>query len=201
MSEIVAYFRVSTKAQGMHGLGMAAQRASVLAYAEKAGLAIVVSYSEVETARLDHLKNRPELVRALAHARRARAVLVIARLDRLARSVFVTSQLLNSGVEFVAFDNPHANRMSIQILAVMAEHGSRMTSLRVKASIAERRARGEVFRSTHQLSPDARRLGQLAAAIANRERTRVAYEDLVPFVKVPRHMRDTKACKRQRGLR
>jgi DNA invertase Pin-like site-specific DNA recombinase len=142
MSHIVAYYRVSTKTQGMHGLGMDAQRASVNAYAERTGSTIVASYAEVETARRDHLKNRPELVRALAHARRSRAVLVIARLDRLARSVFVTSQLLNAGVEFVCVDNPHANRMSIQILAVMAEHESRMTSLRVSASVAERRARG-----------------------------------------------------------
>jgi len=104
-------------------------------------------------------------------------------LDRLARSVFVTSQLLNAGVEFICVDNPHANRMSIQILAVMAEHESRMTSLRVSASVAERRARGVIFHCNHQLTPEARRKGQLAAAVANRERTRDAYEDLVPMVR------------------
>ncbi len=71
---------------------------------------ILASYNEVETARKDSLRNRPELVKALAHARRCKATLVIARLDRLARSVLVTSQLMASGVDFIACDNPHANR-------------------------------------------------------------------------------------------
>ena len=118
---IIAYYRVSTRMQGFGGLGMDAQRTSVEAYSVFRGLKIVASYEEVETARREHLRNRPQLVRALAHARRSGAILVIARLDRLARNVFVTSQLLESGVEFVACDNPHANRMTIQIIAVMAE--------------------------------------------------------------------------------
>ena len=111
-SGIVAYYRVSTRMQGFNGLGMEAQRRSVSAYAEFRGLKIVAAYEEVESARREHLRNRPQLVRALAHARRSGAVLVIARLDRLARNVLVTSQLLESGVEFVACDNPHANRMT-----------------------------------------------------------------------------------------
>ena len=80
-----------------------------------------------------------------------------------------------SGVEFVACDNPFANRLTIQILAAMAEHESRLISERVRASIAARRARGDVFRCTHQLSAEARRKGRAAAAQANRERTRAAY--------------------------
>jgi DNA invertase Pin-like site-specific DNA recombinase len=189
-SGIVAYYRVSTRTQGFHGLGMDAQRSSVAAFAERNGATIVGCYEEVETARRDHLTNRPQLLRAVAHARRVGATLVIARLDRLARSVFVTSQLLNAGVEFVAVDNPYANRLSIQILAVMAEHESRMTSLRVKASVAERRARGVVFKCNHPLNPEARRKGQLAAAVANKELTRAAYEDLVPTVRTLREAGD-----------
>ena len=182
MVEIVAYYRVSTQSQGFDGLGMASQRNSIAGYAHRLGAEIVGSYEEVETARRDSLKNRPQLRAALAHARRTGATLVIARIDRLARSVLVTAELMASGVDFIACDNPHANRLTIQILAAMAEHESRLISERVKASVAIRRARGDVFRCTHQLTPEARRKGQIAAAIANRERTRAAYADLAPIV-------------------
>ena len=179
---IVAYYRVSTKMQGFNGLGMEAQRRSVNAYAEFRGLEIVAAYEEVETARREHLKNRPQLVRALAHARRSGAVLVIARLDRLARNVFVTAQLLESGVEFIACDNPHANRMTIQIIAVMAEQESRLISERTKAAMAAMRARGIPHNSNRRLTPDEMARGQKASAIARRARTKEAYADLVPSV-------------------
>lgn len=182
MQNIVAYYRVSTKSQGIDGFGMAAQREAVKRYASAFGAEIIGTYEEVETARRDTVKNRPNLRAALAHARRSGATLVIARIDRLARSVLVTAELMASGVDFVACDNPHANRLTIQILAAMAEHESRLISERVKASVAARRAQGVVFRCTHQLTPEARRKGQLAAAVANRERTRIAYADLSPIV-------------------
>lgn len=180
---LVGYCRVSTQLQGHDGLGMEAQRRAVTAYANSHSASILAIYSEVETGRKKDLRNRPRLVSALAHARRAKAMLVIARLDRLARNVFVTSQLLESGVEFVACDNPHANRMSIQILAVMAEHESRMISERVKATVAVRRARGDIFHCYRRLTPEQIRMGQVAAAEANRRRTREAYADLVPIVR------------------
>jgi Resolvase, N terminal domain len=75
------------------------------------------------------------LVKAIAQAKRAKAVLLIAKLDILSRSVYVTSLLMKTGVEFVACDNPHANRMTIQILAVMAEHEAKMISDRTKAAL------------------------------------------------------------------
>ena len=182
MNAIVAYYRVSTKMQGFHGLGMDAQRRSVNAYAEFRGFEIVAVYEEVESARREHLKNRPQLVRALAHARRSGALLVIARLDRLARNVFVTSQLLESGIEFVACDNPHANRMTIQIIAVMAEQESRLISERTKAAIAAMRARGIPHNSNRRLTREEMARGQKASAIARKVRTKEAYADLVPLV-------------------
>lgn len=177
--------------QGHDGLGMEAQRRAVSAYAATHSATILAIYSEVETGRRKDLWNRPQLIRALGHARRSKAVLVIARMDRLARNVFVTSQLLESGVEFVACDNPHANRMTIQILAVMAEHESRMISERVKATVAIRRARGDDFRCFRKLTPEQMRMGQIAAAEANRRRTREAYADLVPIVRQLRESGDT----------
>lgn len=182
MREIVAYYRVSTKMQGAEGLGMEAQRTAVTRYSEANGFPIVQAYSEVESARREHLQNRPQLMRAVAHARRSKALLVIARLDRLARNVLVTSQLLESGVEFVACDNQYANRLTIHILAAMAEHEGKLISERTKAGLAAARARGRVFRCTRPLTAEECRLGQLASARLTRERTRIAYADLVPLV-------------------
>ncbi len=181
--DIVAYYRVSTKLQGFGGLGMAAQRHAVECFASRNESRIIGAYEEVETGSKDHLRNRPELTRALAHAKRSRAVLVIARLDRLSRSVFVTAQLHQSNVDFVACDNPHANRLTIQILAVLAEHESRMTSARVKAAFAVRKAEGKSLKPTSPLTLENRQKGQVAAAIANKQRARDECADLLPILR------------------
>src|SRR5829696_2195332 len=112
--KLVAYYRVSTKQQGDSGLGLEGQTAAVEAFARGRSAEIVRTYREVETGKR---ADRPELVKALAHAKRSRATLVIAKLDRLARNVAFTANLMESGVDFVACDNPHANRLTIHILA------------------------------------------------------------------------------------
>ena len=128
--EDVSYLRVSTQLQGLDGFGIAAQRDAVDRFSRAFACSIISEYAEVETGRKDHLRNRQQLVLAVAHAWRSKALLVIARFDRLARSVLVTSQLLKSGVEFVACDNPHANRLTTHILAAMAEQEGRLISER-----------------------------------------------------------------------
>ena len=174
MSEIVAYYRVSTKRQGFDGLGMAAQREAVERYAAGLSASIVATYEEVESSSRSDLRNRPQLAAAVAHVRRSKVVLVIARLDRLARNVFVTSQLLESGIEFVAWDNPHASRLTIHIPAAMAEHESRLISARVKDAIATSRARGmEPYRGARQ-TPKAIRLRVEASRATTLRRTREA---------------------------
>lgn len=143
---------------------------------------ILAEYEEVETAKRETLENRPALSQAVAHAKRARAILVIARLDRLARNVLVTSQLLESGVEFVACDNPYANRMTIQIIAVMAENESRLISERTKAALAARKARGLTNTAGRRFSAEEAKRGQRAAALSHRRRARDAYRDVAPSV-------------------
>jgi DNA invertase Pin-like site-specific DNA recombinase len=86
--------------------------------------------------------NRPQLTAALAECRKRRAVLVIAKLDRLARNVHFISGLMNSDVEFVAVDMPTANRLTIHILAAVAEHEREMISQRTKAALGQAKARG-----------------------------------------------------------
>ena len=182
--EVVTYLRVSTQLQGLDGFGIAAQRDAVERFSRAFGCIIVSEYAEVETCRKDHLRNRPQLVLAVAHARRSKALLVIARFDRLARSVLVTSQLLESGVEFVACDNPHANRLTIHILAAMAEHEGHLISERTKAGLAVAKARGVKFGNGGRfLTPEARTRGQQAAKVAHVRRAREAYADLVPLLR------------------
>jgi hypothetical protein len=100
-----AYFRVSTTKQATSGLGLDAQEATVAAYVASAGCDLIASYTEVENGKKHDLVNRPELAKAVAHARRAKAVLVVAKLDRLLRSTVVLTMLKTSGVRFVACDN------------------------------------------------------------------------------------------------
>lgn len=139
MAEYVAYYRVSTDKQGLKGLGMDAQREAVARFVAGRG-EVAAAFVEVESGRKD---NRPQLHAALAECQKRRAVLVIAKLDRLARNVHFISGLMNSDVEFIAVDMPSANRLTIHILAAVAEkHEREMISQRTKAALAAAKARG-----------------------------------------------------------
>ncbi len=141
-SRFIAYFRVSTDRQGRSGLGLDAQRRAVDEYLCGLGLKPVVEYVEVESGRRN---DRPELARALAACRKQGARLIIAKLDRLARNVAFVSGLMESGVDFVACDMPTANRLTIHILAAVAEHEREMISERTKAALASAKARGTLL--------------------------------------------------------
>jgi len=117
---------------------MDAQREAVTRYAASRGT-IVAEYVEVESGRKS---DRPQLIAALADCRQRRATLVIAKLDRLARNVHFISGLMNSDVEFVAVDMPTANRLTIHILAAVAEHEREMISERTRSALAAAKARG-----------------------------------------------------------
>ena len=103
----VTYLRVSTEGQGRSGLGLEAQRAAVKAHAATTDGRIVAEFVEMESGRK---RDRPQLAAALAACRSTRAILVLAKLDRLARNVAFVSNLVESGVEFVAADLPAVNR-------------------------------------------------------------------------------------------
>lgn len=137
--QIVSYLRVSTARQGASGLGLEAQRAAVQGFAAAGGHTIVAELLEVESGGK---ADRPQLAAALATCRLHRATLVIAKLDRLARNVAFTANLMDGGVEFVACDMPHANRLTLHLLAAIAEHEREMISQRTKAALAAAKARG-----------------------------------------------------------
>lgn len=138
----IAYYRVSTTRQGESGLGLDAQRAAVARYLAQAGpgAQLEAEYTEVESGKRH--TNRPQLAAALTHAKRARATLIIAKLDRLARNVAFISNLMESASDFVACDMPHANRLTIHILAAIAEHEREMISARTKAALEQKKVRG-----------------------------------------------------------
>ncbi len=135
----VAYYRVSTDRQGKSGLGLEAQRKAVIDHLNGNGSKVLAEYTEVESGKRTI---RPELTKALAACKEHKATLVIAKLDRLARNVHFVSGLMESGVEFLAVDMPYANRLTVHILAAVAEHEREMISQRTKVALAAAKARG-----------------------------------------------------------
>lgn len=152
--EFVAYYRVSTVRQGQSGLGLDAQRASVAAHvAGKSGGLLLAEFQEIESGRKS---DRPQLAAALALCKRQKATLVIAKLDRLARNVRFISSLMESGVQFQAVDMPEANRLTVHILAAVAEHEREAISERTRAALAAKKARGETLGNPRPDLPKAR---------------------------------------------
>lgn len=135
----VSYLRVSTARQGASGLGLEAQRAAVASYLNGGSWELVQEFVEVESGKRN---DRPALASALRACRKDRAILVIAKLDRLARNVAFISNLMESGVEFIAVDMPQANRFVVHILAAVAEQEAEAISKRTKAALAAAKARG-----------------------------------------------------------
>lgn len=157
MNSFIAYYRVSTNRQGQSGLGLEAQKDAVRRYILNNG-ELVAEYTEVESGRKN---DRPELMKAINHSRGIGGTLAIAKLDRLARNVAFTSALMESGTNFLACDNPEANRLTIHILAAVAQAEAETISARTVAALAAYKARGGKLGSHH---PRCKRIGVLAAS-------------------------------------
>lgn len=160
MPEFVAYYRVSTARQGQSGLGLDAQRSAVAGFVADRG-ELVGEFTEIESGRKN---DRPQLAAALNLCRRRKAVLVIAKLDRLARNVAFVARLMESGAEFVAVDNPHATKLLVHLLAAFAEHERDQISARTVAALAAAKARG--VRLGNPRAAAAAALGRAALALA-----------------------------------
>ncbi|MCQ0990069.1 recombinase family protein [Jiella marina] len=143
-SRYVTYLRVSTTKQGGSGLGIEAQREAVERYLRTCGTDVrpLAEYVEIESGKK---ADRPKLRQAIEHAQLAGARLVIAKLDRLSRNVHFLSGLKDAGVDFVAADMPDANKLTVHILAAVAEHEREMISERTKAALQAAKARGKVL--------------------------------------------------------
>ena len=147
--QFVTYYRVSTQRQGASGLGLEAQRHTVQQYLTNSSGIALASFTEVETGKGSNaLEKRPQLRLALETCKKTGATLLIAKLDRLARNVHFVSGLLETGVDFVAADMPNANKVMIQMYAVMSEWERDQISERTKAALAAAKARGVVLGAT-----------------------------------------------------
>ena len=186
--DLIAYRRVSTARQGASGLGLEAQDVAVAAFARSHDGKILRAYTEVETGKR---ADRPELVKALADAKRSRATLVIAKLDRLARNARFLLALIESGVDAAFCDLPTVppgaiGKFLLTQMAAVAELEAGLISERTKVALAAYKARGGVLGAArpgaYRLKGGAnaeasRRAGEVAAALA-----RDAYVDLAPLL-------------------
>ena len=139
MSRVVAYFRVSTEGQSKSGLGLEAQRQAVRSLCSGRGWEVVAEHTEVESGKR---ADRPELLKALRHAKLTGAVLVVAKLDRLSRSVAFLSALQDSGARFVAADMPEATELTVHIMAAVAQAERKAIGTRTREALAAAKARG-----------------------------------------------------------
>jgi DNA invertase Pin-like site-specific DNA recombinase len=197
--KIIAYYRVSTKRQGKSGLGLDAQRHAAQQYAKGIGARIVAEYTEVESGRSNE---RPELAKAIGHARLAKATLVVAKLDRLSRNVAFLSTIMESKVDFIACDNPHANKLTIHILAAIAEHEAHAIAERTRNALKAARRRGVQlgssrpghWRGREHLRSAGLRKAVKAAAVARTQAANEAYAFLVPAMQERRQRGDSLAA-------
>jgi DNA invertase Pin-like site-specific DNA recombinase len=132
------YYRVSTQKQGSSGLGLEAQRAAVLAFVPDA-THLEVEFVEIESGKKNQ---RPQLLAAIAEARRTGTTLLIAKLDRLSRNAGFIFALRDSGVDFVCCDMPDANTLTVGLFAVIAQYERETISKRTKDALSAKKARG-----------------------------------------------------------
>jgi DNA invertase Pin-like site-specific DNA recombinase len=171
-AKLIGYIRVSTAKQGQSGLGLESQTAAIAAYAAQCGGTVGTVYKDVESGRNN---DRPELAKAIAHARRVKGKLVIAKLDRLARNIHFISGLMESKVDFVACDNPCANKLTVHILACIAEHEAEAISARTRAALEAAKQRGTLLGSARPDHWRGRESVRLAAAAKARQAAAAAH--------------------------
>ncbi len=138
----IGYLRVSTDKQGINGLGIEAQRLAVENFVKQRGARLLKTYIEVESGKNN---DRPELNKAIYHARATGGTLVIAKLDRLSRNLFFLLKLQNSNIKFQAADLPDANELTVHILAAVAEAERVAISRRTREAMQAAKLRGAVF--------------------------------------------------------
>ncbi|MCR8667952.1 recombinase family protein [Aestuariibaculum sp. M13] len=132
MKSYVAYYRVSTQKQGNSGLGLQAQKNAVFAHIKENGN-LIGEFTEIESGT--RKKKRVEIYKAIELAKSSKATLIVAKLDRLARDVDFTRALFKGGVDFICCDNPNANKLTIQLLSVIAENEAEAISNRIKEAL------------------------------------------------------------------
>jgi len=169
MTKYIAYYRVSTKAQGQSGLGLEAQQALVAPYADD----ILHAFTEVESGKND---DRPQLAAALELCRELGASILIAKIDRLSRDAAFLLTLRKAGVDIIAADMPNAGTLEFGVRAVVAQHEREQISQRTKAALAAAKQRGIKLGSPNP------RAGGLAAGAVRRAKTKAIAGKALPVI-------------------
>lgn len=187
-TQVISYIRVSTQAQGRSGLGLEAQRKAVAQFAASEGLEVVEEFIEVETGKgADALDKRPQLAVALRRARKLKAPIVVAKLDRLSRDVHFISGLMSQRVPFIVTAlGKNVDPFMLHIYAALAEKERALISERTKAALAAARERG--VQLGNQAQADANR----AAAAARDARLRPLLEKMwgLPYREIAKELTD-----------
>jgi len=181
-TKVVGYVRVSTQRQGESGLGLEAQQAAIAAYCRSNGYDLLDVFTEVESGRKS---DRPVLRRAIVRTKAARALLVIAKLDRLARSVAFVSRLMEQ-VDFRACDYPDKDPFMLHIRAAVAEEEARKISQRTKDALAAYKARGGRLGSQN---PACRKLTAQSALKGSKRTAAIAREANVEATTIATELR------------
>jgi DNA invertase Pin-like site-specific DNA recombinase len=176
----VTYYRVSTDRQGRSGLGLDAQRKAILEHLHCVSGDLLREYTEVESGRR---KDRPQLLAALELCRRSKSVLLIAKLDRLARNVAFVSALLESRVKFIAVDMPEADVTFLQMAAVFGEWEARKISERTKAALAASKMRGNALGWSIPSRKPEQRMASMRGASANKELAARFATNIAPIIR------------------
>ena len=140
----VVYYRVSTKKQGLSGLGLEAQKTIVDNYIK--GNTVIAEFTEIETGKA---ANRPQLNMAMECCKANNATLLVAKLDRLARNLHFVTSLQAANIDFICCDMPTANRLTIHIIAAIAENEAQLISQRTKQALAEKKKQGVKLGNPH----------------------------------------------------
>lgn len=178
--KFISYIRVSTARQGASGLGLEAQQKAISDYLNGGNWKLISEFIEVESGKNN---DRPKLAAALKQCTMTGSTLIIAKLDRLARNVAFISKLMDSGVDFVAVDFPQANRLTVHILAAVAEHEGKMISERVRVALAAAKARGAKLGSPkNNLTAEDQIQGSRAGNLANSKRADAFAMSVLPII-------------------
>jgi DNA invertase Pin-like site-specific DNA recombinase len=151
---LIGLIRVSTDRQTESGLGLEGQTADIEAFRRHRAGTLLKTYVENESGMHADIESRPQLKAAVAHAKRAGATLVIAKIDRLVRSTVVMSYIKSSGVKFAACDNPYANELTIDILVAVAANEGRQISDRTTKALKAYKEGKHISKRTKLLYPN-----------------------------------------------
>jgi DNA invertase Pin-like site-specific DNA recombinase len=171
MEQFIAYFRCSTQRQGLSGLGLDAQRNSVLSFLNNR--TILAEFTDVESGKNDH---RPELLKAIELAKQTNSTLLIAKLDRLSRNLTFVSTLMDTKVKFICADMPDANELTIHIFGALAQWERKKISSRTKDALQQLKKRKKLGTpenftdAVRQMGP--RKRTEIANSNANNQKAR-----------------------------